>query len=105
MKKRLLLVLLAIALVVSLVAFAACAKEEEEEEETEVWQWPQRLLLTVMSTYSPNYGAFVAWSTPLSNDTGMTVRIIVESDSRLQQLWVKGGKFFAVGMHQTREQF
>jgi len=104
MTKRVLLVLLALALVVSLVAFAACAKEEEEEEE-EVWEWPQRLLLTVMSTYSPNYGAFVAWSTPLSKDTGMTVRIITESDSRLQQLWVKGGRFFAIGMHQNRDQF
>ena len=100
MKKRVLLVLLALALVVSLVAFAACAKEEEVV--TEEWEWPERLLVTAMSTRSPIYSAFVAWTTPWSADTGVTVRVIAESDSRLQQIWVKEGRFFTVAPHQAR---
>ena len=100
MKKRVLLVLLALALVVSLVAFAACAKEEEVV--TEEWEWPERLLVTAMSTRSPIYSAFVAWTTPWSADTGVPVRVIAESDSRLQQMWVKEGRFFTVAPHQNR---
>jgi len=103
MKNRVLLVLLAVALVVSLVAFAACAKEEEVEEEA--WEWPERLLVTAMSSRSPIYGALVAWTTPLSKDTGMTARVICESDARLQQVWVKEGRFFTVAPHQNRSMF
>jgi len=98
-KKSLLLVLLALTLVVSMVAFTACGEEEEPppppppvEGEGEVvvepFEWPDKLLLLTMSTLSPTYGALVAWSTPLSSDTGMTVRVISESDSRLQQVWI-----------------
>jgi hypothetical protein len=91
-----------------MVAFAACAKEEEpppveeEEEEEEVWQWPERLLVTATGTTSPLYGAFIAWTTPLAEDTGMTVRIINEADVRLQELWVKSGEFFTKGPQQNR---
>jgi len=107
MKKRVLLVFLAVALVVSLVAFAACAKEEEpppveEEEEEEVWQWPEKLLVTALGTTTAVYGAFVAWTTPLAEDTGMAVRIINEGDARLQELWVKNSEFFTKAMFQNR---
>ena len=100
MKKRILLVFLAVALVVSLVAFAACAKEEEVV--TEEWQWPERLLITASGTTSPIYGSAIAWTTPLSEDTGMAVRIICEMDTRLQELWVKGGEFFTKAPQQNR---
>ena len=103
MRKRFLLVLLAMVLVVSLAAFAACAGEEEAPpDEGDVWQWPDRLLVTAMSTRSPIYGSFVAWTTPLAEDTGVTFRVITEADSRLQQVWVKEGRFFALAPHQNR---
>jgi len=104
MKSRLLLILLAMTLIVSMIAFGACTATEEEAppEEEGVWQWPDRLLVTCMSTRSPTYGSFVAWTTPLMEDTGMDVRVICESDSRLQQMWVKEGRFFSVAPHQNR---
>jgi len=101
MKKRLLLIFLALVLVVSMGAFAACA-EEEEAPPVEEWQWPERLLVTASSTRSPAYAGLVAWTTPLSKDTGMTTRVICEADSRLEEQWLKEGRVFTKAPHQGR---
>jgi len=101
LKRKGLLVLLAVGMVVSLVVFAACG-EKPEPAPGDTWQYPDRLLVTAMGSTSPTYGAFVAWTTPWAQDTGVTVRLITESDSRLQQIWVRDGTFFSVAPHQNR---
>jgi TRAP transporter TAXI family solute receptor len=101
MNKRILLVLLALALIVSMMAFAACGGEEEEVV-TEEWQWPERLHIATRSVTSPGYGAGIAWMTPLSEDTGMKVRLIAEEDQYVMSQWTKDGKIFASAPFQDR---
>ena len=105
MNRKILLVLLAVSLLVSLVAFAACGGEEEAPPVTEEWQWPERLLLVTSRTTSPSYGAMVGWSTPLAQDTGMTIRIVCEDSSQVQNRWVKEGRFLFRSPHQRRDSF
>jgi len=73
-----------------------------EEVIVEEWEWPEKLLITAISTRTSSYASAVAWSTPLAKDTGMTIRIICEADVRLQTLWVKEGRFFTRAPHQDR---
>ena len=95
MKNRALLVFLAMVLVVSLVGVVACAVEEEEAPPVEgVWQWPDKLIVMSTSTATPTYGVAIAWTTPLAEDTGMTVRVIAEGLRTLRMKWLKEGVAF-----------
>ncbi len=92
MKNRILLIFLAMVLVVSLAAFVACA--EEEEVVTEEWQWPRKLILLAPGTTSSGYITALAWSTPLVEDTGITVRIVAEGLRTLRLQWLQQGTAF-----------
>ena len=100
MKIKALLILLGVVLLVGLLAFAGCGKKETPV--TEEWQWPDRLIIATMGTTVGGYGASVAWSTPLGQDTGMTIRIIAEADVRLHEVWVRDGRVFTKSPHQNR---
>ena len=101
MRRKGLLILLALVAVVSLVVFAACGKEAEPPP-SDVWQYPDRLIFVASGTVSPVYPALVGWTTPWAQDTGVTVRIISETDTRLQEQWVKEGRMFVKSPHQNR---
>jgi len=97
MKNRALLVLLAIVLVVSMAAFAACKAEEEPPVE-EVWQWPDKLMLSAISVEDPPYGLGIAWSTPLAEETGMKVRVVCVHDHATRYRWMSEGIIFMGGI-------
>jgi hypothetical protein len=124
MKNKVLLVFLAIVLVVSLVAFGACKAEEaeppppppppvEEEEEPpppppppeEVWEWPDKLVMGAMDVGSSDYAGILAWTTPLSEDTGITIRIAVEGEMLKRLTYVKNNIQFTSAMSGLKYMF
>jgi len=128
MRNRIWLVFLALVLVVSLVAFGACKAEEAppveeeappvEEEATpeeEVWEWPEKMNVLAPEAATAEYAEVLAWTTPLSKDTGIKVTIVCEISPRLKSLWLREGRFLlnagssipdvlqAVGPNATRD--
>ena len=99
MKNRVLLIFLAMMLVVSLLVFAACKDEETPpvEEEVppveEVWQWPDKLAIQTHGVESQSYGGAVGWTTPLADDTGMSIRVVAETNTVLRYRNNKDGLF------------
>jgi len=113
-KNRVLLIFLAVVLVVSLVAFAACKAEEEppiveeeeeeappveEEEEEEVWQWPDKMLIT--STTGVGLASATGYASALAGDTGMSLRVVPAPTTALRFLWVHEGKAFCTALSPT----
>jgi TRAP transporter TAXI family solute receptor len=101
MKNRILLVFLALVLVVSLAAFAACKVEEEPPPVEEVWQWPDKLMLSAISVEDPIYGLGIGWTTPLAEETGMKIRVVCQPDHATRMRWMKEGIIFLGAMTLT----
>jgi hypothetical protein len=124
MKNRLLLVLLTMVLVLSLVAFGACKAEEaeppppppppvEEEEEPpppppppeEVWEWPDKLVMGALDVGGSDYAGMLAWTTPLAEDTGITIRVAAEGNQLKRYTYVKKNIHFTAAISGLKYMF
>ncbi len=48
-----------------------------------------------------NYVVSIAWSTPLGEDTGMTVRVVVQPDMYLRYIWLRTGVIDVTSLKQS----
>jgi TRAP transporter TAXI family solute receptor len=121
MGKKLLFVFLAIAMVVSMIAFAACGGEEEPTPTTPTtptatttpttpttppepdWEWPDKLLLGTAGVGDQGYVVGIAWSTPMAEATGMTIRVVVQPDMALRHKWLTTGEIDVCTLKQSGE--
>jgi len=65
--------------------------------EPEPWQWPDKMDILSISPTSSGYGAAVAWTTPLAQDTGMKMRIVCVDSQVERYRYMQRGMFFATG--------
>ena len=102
---------LILIVIVGALVFTGCAKEEEpppppppppveEEEEPppppppveEVWEWPEAL--TFITSPGVGVGAVTGYTSALTTDTGVKVRIVPENNTMLRFKWIGEGRFF-----------
>jgi hypothetical protein len=103
-----LVTLITLIAIVGALVFTGCAEEEEpppppppppveEEEEPppppveEVWQWPERIAL--VTSAGVGMAAVVGYTSAMSQDTGMTIRVVPESNTMLRFKWVQEARF------------
>lgn len=95
MKKHLIKLVTVITLVaiVGALVFTGCAKEEEVV--TGEWQWPEKIAL--ISSVGVGQAAVTGYTSEMRKDTGMTIRIVPETNTQLRFKWLQEGRFFSVG--------
>jgi len=76
-------------------ATAAPAPAPAPSPSPAAFKWPDSL--TIISTSGAGNAVAIAWSTPLSRETGMRVRITTEDSQMLRHLAVKNGEAFTTG--------
>jgi len=101
-------------MVVSLVSFVACGGEEEPTPTPTpttptpttpppppepAWEWPERI--NVMSGTGVGLAATTAWTSVMSAETGMSIRIVPEVSPMLRFKWLGQGRFFSVAEAST----
>jgi TRAP transporter TAXI family solute receptor len=95
MKKFLLL----ITLLLVIIPLISCGNNSGEVASSPLpssnYHWPERMM--VVSSTGVGETVNVAWSRPLEQATGMTVRVVPEGNLSLRFKWLKEGRFFMAG--------